>query len=133
MRQNINVKLQLGRPLIGVLIALMIMLASACSGEPPIRIEDRVLTLACGRCVFEMPGVEEGCPWAAEVDGKHYLVEGAVPHDHNSHEASGICNMPRQARVRGEIRGEVLYVSAVELLEPESLPESPRFTPADIH
>jgi len=119
--------------LVAVVLACCVGQALACSGEPPIKLEDRVVEVACGRCVYEMEGVEEGCPWAATVDGRHYLIEGNVPHDHNSHEASGICNMPRLARVRGEIRGETLYVSRVELLDPEDVPENPRFTPADIH
>jgi hypothetical protein len=119
--------------LLRLTLASAVVWGLACSSEPPIKIEDRVLEVACGRCVFEMPGVEDNCPWAAEVDGRHYLIEGNVPHDHNSHEASGICNMPRRARVRGEIRGEILYVSKVELLEPEEVPEEPRFTPADVH
>jgi hypothetical protein len=117
---------------VGALLAIGVALL-ACSPEPIVKIDDRVVTVACGRCVFEMEGVEEGCPWAAEVDGVHYLVEGAVPHIHNSHTADGICNMPRQARVKGEIRGEVLYVSSVQLIEAENPPENPRFTPADIH
>jgi hypothetical protein len=105
---------------------------TACSPEPVTRIDDQLLTVACGRCVFEMPGVE-GCPWAAEIDGRHYLMRGSLPKNHSSHEPTGICNMHRQARVNGEIRGDVLYVSNLELIDAEAPAGEPRFTPDDIH
>jgi hypothetical protein len=114
------------------LASLLGMLMLACGAEPAIPIEGRVLTVACGRCVFEMPGVE-GCPWAAEVDGRHYLLRGPVPLDHPSHAPEGICNMPRKAKIDGELRGDLLLVSKMTLLPAEDVPENPRFTPADIH
>jgi hypothetical protein len=41
--------------------------------------------------------------------------------------------MHRQARVNGEIRGDVLYVSNLELIDAEAPAGEPRFTPDDIH
>ncbi len=110
--------------LIGVLLA--------CSPEPGAVLEHETITVACGRCILEMEGVE-GCPWAAEIDGKAYLIQGAVPHDHNSHEADGICNMKRQAVVDGVIRGDLLVVSSMELIPADSIPENPRFAPDEGH
>jgi hypothetical protein len=104
----------------------------ACGPEPGIPIEGRELTVACASCIFEMPGVE-GCPWAAEVDGRHYLLRGRVPQDHLSHEPDGICNMERRARIDGEIRGELLHVSQMTLLDAEDIPAKPRYSPEDAH
>ena len=114
--------------------AALLACAVAACGEPGIPVTDRVVTVACGACIFDMPGVEN-CPWAAELDGHHYLLRGSLPLDHNSHLADGICNMRRQARLTGEIRGDLLVVSRFELLPaaPEAVPEEPRFTPADVH
>ncbi len=119
-------------PLVSGILCSVLLIATACGREPGIRIEGRELTVACGACIFEMEGVE-GCPWAAEVDGEHFLMKGDFGHDHNSHMPDGICNMPRKARVWGELRGDALYVARFELLDAEGIPESPRFTPADIH
>ena len=69
-----------------------------------------------------MEGVE-GCPWAAEIDGVRYLVQGAVPQQHQSHAVDGICRMERQAVVDGVIRDEILVVSRMELLPAEGVPE----------
>ena len=115
------------------LLALgLIAAATGCGRESALRIEGRELTVACGACIFEMEGVK-GCPWAAEVDGAHYLMKGDFARDHNSHMPDGICNMERRAIVWGEVRGGELHVARFELLAPEQVPESPRFTPADIH
>ena len=38
----------------------------------------QTVTVACGRCIFEMEGAV-GCPWAAEIEGEHYLVSGTTP------------------------------------------------------
>ncbi len=103
-----------------------------CGGEPGTKIESRELTIACGMCIFEMPGAEN-CPFAAEVDGKHYIMRGRVPHDHLSHAPDGICNMPRRAVVDGEIRGEILHVTRMRMLEPDAIPEHPRFDETDAH
>lgn len=103
-----------------------------CDRAPAVRFEDRELTVGCGACIFAMPGVMP-CPWAAEIDGKHYLMKGRLDHNHNGHAADGICNMPRQARITGELRDDLLYVEKMTLLEAANVPATPRFTPADIH
>jgi hypothetical protein len=114
--------------------AALLGFAVAACGEPGIPVTDRVVTVACGACIFDMPGAKN-CPWAAELDDHHYLLRGPLPLDHNSHLSDGICNMKRQARLTGEIRGDLLVVSRFELLPaaPEDVPEAPRFTPSDVH
>jgi hypothetical protein len=97
-------------------LAGMAMLAlTACHGAPEHRIEGQTLTVGCAHCIFHMEGVQ-GCPWAAEVDGKHYFLLGAVPPDHDSHAAGGVCTMPRKAVVDGVIHEDRLIATRVELL-----------------
>ena len=92
----------------------------------------QTITVGCGMCIFRMEGAST-CEWAAEIDGEHYWVRGPVPHDHNNHMPDGICNMRRLAIVDGEVRGDLLIASRFELLPAQSVPEKPRFTPADEH
>jgi len=75
------------------------------------------LQVACGSCIFEMKDVE-GCPWAAEIDGKHYLIAGKLPteDEHDSHGDEGMCTMARHAMVTGELRGDKLVVSQMNLV-----------------
>ncbi len=118
---------------VALAFALLVALATlGCGSEPGIKIEGRELTVACGMCIFEMPGAEN-CPFAAEVDGQYYIMRGALPHDHLSHAPDGICNMPRRAIVDGEIRGELLHVTKMVMLDPVGVPEEPRFGAEDIH
>lgn len=111
--------------------ALLCLFALSCDSEPVRVLNQETITVACGSCVFEMEGVE-GCPLAAEIDGKHYLVRGALP-EHDSHEADGICNMKRAAIVDGELRGEFLVVSKIVFIPADSIPETPRFAPDEEH
>jgi len=103
-------------------VLVLALTGPGCGGDAPIPIEGQTITVACGQCVFEMEGVE-GCPWAAEIDGVRYLVQGAVPQQHQSHAVDGICRMERQAVVDGVIRDEILVVSRMELLPAEGVPE----------
>jgi hypothetical protein len=114
------------------LVFLTALLLLACGSGEVVLIEGQTVEVGCGRCIYEMKDVD-GCPWAAQIDGRHYLLRGPVPMDHNSHEPDGICNMRRKAVIDGELRGELLMVSKMELLPAESVPEDPRFTPADEH
>lgn len=104
----------------------------ACDGTAVRTLDDETVTVACGSCVFEMPEVE-GCPWAAEVDGRYVLVQGKVPgpETHDGHAPDGMCNMARKATVSGELRKDALVVSKMELLPAESTPEQPRFTTSE--
>jgi hypothetical protein len=113
-----------------LLIATLFSVVS-CQSEPAMVLTQQTVTVGCGRCIFDMQDVE-GCPWAAEIDGKHYLMSGALP-DHDSHDSDGICNMQREAIVDGEIRGEELVVSKMLLTPAEGIPDTPRFAPGEGH
>ncbi|MEE9383877.1 MAG: DUF6370 family protein [Nannocystaceae bacterium] len=75
------------------------------------------IKVACGSCVFKMEGAK-GCPWAAEIDGEHYLIEGRAPADgeHDSHADDGMCKVAREAVVTGELRADKLVVTQMDLL-----------------
>ena len=76
---------------------------------------DETVTVACGKCVFNMD--VKGCPWAAKIDGKHYLVKGKVPaeDEHDAHAADGMCRVSRTAVIHGQLRDGVLTVSKMKL------------------
>ena len=117
--------------LLAFLLGLVTVLPS-CRPAADATFSGETLTVACGRCTFEMEGVE-GCPWAAEIEGEHYLIRGRIPKDHTTHAPDGICNMTRQAVIDGELRDGELLVTRMELLPPEEVPAEPRFSPEDLH
>jgi hypothetical protein len=120
------------RPLVVAVLLGLITVFPACRPPADATFSGETLTVACGRCVFEMEGVE-GCPWAAEIDGEHYLIRGRIPKDHTTHAPDGICNMTRKAVIDGELRDGELLVTRMELLPPEEVPAEPRFSPEDLH
>lgn len=57
-----------------------------------------VAEVACGACIYKMSGVQ-GCPLAINIDGKHYLVEGATWPNHD------YCDRTCTAIVTGKLLG----------------------------
>lgn len=97
--------------------------ATACGG-PVVELTDRTVKVACGACVFHMPGAA-GCYWAAEVDGTHYWVQGVEPQGPaEGHAPDGMCSMPRDAVVDGRLEGDRLVVTSWELLPAADVPAS---------
>ena len=108
-----------------IAIAIGLVFPACAKDEPSVQIEDQVIEVACGHCVFDMEGQEQaGCPWAAHVEGEYYLLSGPVPQDHHKHQPDGICSMPRQARVNGYVHGEYFVATEFELLAAENVPEN---------
>ena len=107
---------------VGRVIGMAIVLGSVfgCGGSDE-QVVSAVIDVACGNCIYGMEGAE-GCPWAAELDGEHIYIMGAVPQDHNSHGLDGICIMERQARVEGVVREGNLVVAELELIPAENVP-----------
>jgi hypothetical protein len=124
--------MSLHRPLLLAALVALVATLAACRPTAEATFSGDTLTVACGRCIFEMEGLD-ACPWAAEIDGKHYLIRGKVPKEHSTHAPDGICNMRRQAVIDGELRGGELLVSRMELLPPEGVPKEPRFGVEDEH
>ena len=91
------------------------------------RLEGVVVEVACASCIFGMTDTQ-GCQWAAHIGDSYYLLNGPVPAQHEMHAPDGICRMPRQARVIGQIRGEVFVAEQFGLLPATDVPEG-----ADLH
>lgn len=109
-------------------------LVVACSNSA-ITLNNQVVPVACGRCIYHMQGVP-GCQWAAEVQGKHYLVQsGKLPKDHAMHAPDGMCNMARQATITGTVRGDRLVATQFELLpvDASAVPAKPQYPVEDVH
>ena len=108
----------------------LLLLLAACSRIFGVQVPERTVTVACGMCVFHQEPAA-GCYWAAEIDGEFYAVNGRTPPDHDAHGPGGMCTMPRQAVVAGELRGGQLFATRFDLLPldpaalaaPESLPK----------
>ena len=123
-----------GRALLGfpLLFCLFGVLASSCAGSRDIPVPGQTVDVGCGRCIFAMEEAQ-GCPWAAEIDGKHYLMLGEIPKDHVNHSPTGICNVRRQAQVEGFIRQDRFVASSLELLPAKNVPVKPTYTEKDQH
>lgn len=108
------------------------LLVTACQQDQGQVLQDEVITVGCARCMFHMEGAV-GCPFAAEIAGKHYPIQGHVPEAHQSHAADGICNMTRQARVSGRLKDGKLITTSLELLPATEIPTERRYTEEDVH
>lgn len=115
------------------LVWLTLLMTGCADESDSVTITDREVTVACGRCVFAMEEAKVGCPWAVELDGKRYIIQGEVPQDHVNHAPDGICNMPRRAIVSGRVRGDRFISTKLELKPAQDVPTAPRFTPEDEH
>lgn len=82
----------------------------------PVTLEDRLVTVGCATCIFEMKGVA-GCKLAVEIDGKHYLVKGSGIDDHgDAHEDDGLCNSSRRAVVSGKVEEGVFLSTSFKVI-----------------
>jgi hypothetical protein len=70
-------------------------------------ISNRNAEVACGSCIYKMPGVE-GCHLAVMLDGKPYLVNGATWPNHD------FCDRKLQAVVTGKVEGDKFIASSVK-------------------
>ena len=105
---------------------------TGCGGSSAVAIENSVLEAGCGMCRYGQ-GAGKGCYWVVSYQGKAYPVAGSLPTDHDNHAPDGMCNMKRDVRVSGEIRGENFIATRFEVLPPENVPTNPEYTDADIH
>lgn len=70
-------------------------------------VTNEVMELACGACIYKMPGVE-GCPLAIKLDGKPYLVKGAAWPNHD------YCDRTCQGTVTGRLEGDTFVIATLE-------------------
>ena len=110
----------------------LLLAALGCVPGPDKVVDNQVLDVACGPCIYRLPdGV--GCYWAVELDGEHYPVAGELPKDHDNHGPVGMCNMKRQARITGELRGDNFIASSFELIDPTDVPTERKYDDSDVH
>ena len=104
-------------------LCLAPLLGCQSQGVQERELKGETITVGCGSCMFHMPEAQ-GCPFAAEIDGKHYLIQGRVPEDHNRHAHDGICVTTRKAVVDGVIRDDKLITTRLDLKPADDLPQS---------
>lgn len=109
-----------------------VLFLAGCNLGPDKVVDGEVVPVACGTCIYKIPE-GQGCYWAIELDGQHYPMAGTFPEGHDSHGPEGMCNMERQAKVSGELRGTNFVASSFELLPAKDVPTDPKFTPEDEH
>jgi len=83
-------------------------------------------------CLYLKP-TNAGCYWVIEHEGETYPVAGKLPLDHENHAPDGMCNMKRQVRVTGDIRGPNFIATKFDVLPTSDIPDKPRYTPDDKH
>lgn len=120
----------LARALLALALLVALFTVPSCQAKDEVR--GAVVTAACARCQFHMVDTPD-CPWAVEIEGKRYLVQGPVPEDHSKHSPDGICNMPREAVVDGRIKDDRFIATRLELLPAKNVPATPQFKPDESH
>jgi hypothetical protein len=120
------------RLLFSLVFWLFIGCGTAADQSPTVVLTGETVDVACGMCIYQMPN-SNGCYWAADINGQHYVVQGNLPKAHENHAPDGMCNMPREAVIDGTIEGNQIFAKRFTLVAPEKVPQKPEFTPADIH
>jgi len=98
------------------LLAAQIAVAASFAGcgDAPVQVKDQVAVVGCGMHVFGMQG---GCYWAVQLDGKDYWVQGVDPEDTvTAHKPGGMCTTSRRALVSGSIDHGKFVATQFELL-----------------
>ena len=117
-----------------ILMYVLLAALTACGGPsaPVETLSNQTLEAGCGWCQYGMMG-NNGCYWTVEWKEKLYVVQGAIPKDHENHAPDGMCNVKRQAVVSGRLSHGQFYATKFELKPADSIPDAPQFTPADLH
>ncbi len=120
------------RLLLTIVFCLLAGCGTASNTPATVVLKGETVTVACGMCIYQMPN-SNGCYWAAEIDGKNYVVQGNLPKDHENHAPDGMCNLSRKAIIDGTLEGKHIFAKRFKLLPPENIPTAPEYSPADIH
>lgn len=74
-----------------------------------------VYDVACGSCIYQMPGNE--CQIAVQIEDKSYYVYGSGISEHgDEHADDGLCQTARKAWVKGYIQFGVFNAEFLELV-----------------
>lgn len=80
------------------------------------KIEKKAVEVACGECMFKMPG--KGCDLAIKIDGATYFVDGRKIDDFgDAHADDGFCNAVRKAVATGEVVDGRFKAKSIQLVE----------------
>lgn len=78
------------------------------------RIDKKEVEIACGECMFKMPG--KGCDLAVRIDGASYFVDGrGINEFGDAHADDGFCNAISKAIVTGEVIDGRFKAKSVQL------------------
>ena len=76
------------------------------------------LETACGTCMFKMKG--KGCVLAVKYNDSAYFIKGTNIDDHgDAHAKNGFCNAVKKARIQGELKDNIFWVTYFEVLNPK--------------
>jgi hypothetical protein len=76
------------------------------------------LETACGTCMFKMKG--KGCVLAVKYNDSAYFVKGINIDDHgDAHAKDGFCNAIKKAKIQGELKDNIFWVTYFEILTPK--------------
>lgn len=107
------------RSLLGVAAPCLLLLAGCASSNPIALTQPTVVDVACGECLFKMPG--KGCDLAIRLNGRGYYVDGVdLDSLGDAHAKDGMCMVIRKARVTGELKDGRFISSSFQLL-PEAI------------
>ena len=115
-------------------LVLIFGLFMACSGPsvPAVTLTNQTVEAGCGWCQYGQMG-DSGCYWTVKWKDELFVVQGQIPQDHQNHAPDGMCNVKRQAVVSGRLNAGQFYASKFELKPAGVIPDTPQFTPADLH
>jgi hypothetical protein len=99
------------------LLLLNLVLVTYAQTKPAAKkVEKKEVEIACGECMFKMPG--KGCDLAVKIDGVGYFVDGRKIDDFgDAHAEDGFCNAVRKAIVTGEIIDKRFKAKSIQLVE----------------
>ena len=76
------------------------------------------LETACGTCMFKMKG--KGCVLAVKYNDSAYFIKGTNIDDYgDAHAKNGFCNAVKKARIQGELKDNIFWVTYFEVLNPK--------------
>lgn len=79
------------------------------------RLDNEVVGVACGVCIYGMQGGDD-CPLAAEIgDKQYYFVTLKLKDEFDTH-GVGLCDAAAKARVSGELYEHGVVVTSIALL-----------------
>mgnify|MGYP003667059589 CR=1 FL=1 len=100
------------------LLFVVLLIISSCATSKRNKDIEGIYEIACGKCIYDMTG--DDCDLAVLIDGKHYYVDGSGVSDHgDEHADDGLCETPRKALIKGQIKYGVFLAESVKIITEE--------------